>query len=87
MGYDAIWQVKNPAKMKKTYLVTKPDPTYFFPKRHLGNKSHSRGYLNWEHSLIPTLKKWGCKQPWVSARNNNLKKVKHTIYKVYKKFK
>lgn len=87
MGYDAIWQVKNPAKMKKTYLVTKPDPTYFFPKRHLGNKSHSRGYLNWEHSLIPMLKKWGCKQPWVSARNNNLKKVKHTIYKVYKKFK
>jgi len=87
MGYDAIWQVKNPAKIKKTYLVTKPDPTYFFPKRHLGNKSHSRGYLNWEHSLIPTLKKWGCKQPWVSARNNNLKKVKHTIYKVYKNFR
>lgn len=87
MGYDAIWQVKNPAKIKKAYLVTKPDPTYFFPKRHLGNKSHSRGYLNWEHSLIPALKKWGCKQPWVSAKNNNLKKVKHTIYKVYKNFR
>jgi len=87
MGYDAIWQVKNPAKLKKTYLVTKPDPTYFFPKRHLGNKSHSRGYLNWEHSLIPTLKKWGCKQPWISAGTNNLSQVKHTIYKVYKNYR
>ena len=67
MGYNAIWQIKNPASFKKSYSITKPDPTYFFPQRHLGNKAHSRGYLNWEHSLIPTIRKWGCKQPWVSA--------------------
>ncbi|EMH80376.1 Rhodanese-like sulfurtransferase [alpha proteobacterium HIMB114] len=86
MGYDAIWQIKNPRSFKKSYSITKPDPTYFFPKRHLGNKSHSRGYLNWEHSLIPTIRKWGCKQPWVSANQNNLRDIKHTIYKVYKNF-
>jgi rhodanese-related sulfurtransferase len=86
MGYNAIWQIKNPASFKKSYSITKPDPTYFFPQRHLGNKAHSRGYLNWEHSLIPTIRKWGCKQPWVSANQKNLKEVKHTIYKVYKNF-
>jgi rhodanese-related sulfurtransferase len=86
MGYNAIWQIKNPESFKKSYSITKPDPTYFFPQRHLGNKSHSRGYLNWEHSLIPTIRKWGCKQPWVSANQKNLKEVKHTIYKVYKNF-
>jgi len=86
MGYNAIWQIKNPRSFKKSYSITKPDPTYFFPKRHLGNKSHSRGYLNWEHSLIPTIRKWGCKQPWVSANQKNLRDVKHTIYKVYKNF-
>jgi rhodanese-related sulfurtransferase len=86
MGYNAIWQIKNPASFKKNYSITKPDPTYFFPQRHLGNKVHSRGYLNWEHSLIPTIRKWGCKQPWVSANQKNLKEVKHTIYKVYKNF-
>lgn len=86
MGYNAIWQIKNPASFKKSYSMTKPDPTYFFPERHLGNKAHSRGYLNWEHSLIPTIRKWGCKQPWVSANQKNLKEVKHTIYKVYKNF-
>ena len=86
MRYNAISQIKNPRPLNKRYSVIKPDPTYFFPKRHLGNKSHSRGYLNWEHSLIPTIRKWGCKQPWVSANQNNLRDVKHTIYKVYKNF-
>jgi len=86
MGYDAVWQIKNPRSFKKSYSITKPDPTYFFPKRHLGNKSHSRGYLNWEHSLIPNIRKWGCKQPWGSANQKNLRDVKHTIYKVYKNF-
>jgi rhodanese-related sulfurtransferase len=75
MGYQAIWQKKNAHKIKKNYKSTKPDPTYFFPKRHLGSKSDSKGYLKWEHSLIPTIKKWGCKNPWLSA-----------IYKIYKSF-
>ena len=35
MGYNAIWQIKNPASFKKSYSITKPDPTYFFPQRHL----------------------------------------------------
>ena len=87
MGYNAVWQIKKPNTMKKKFQVTKTDPTYFFPKRHLGNKSHSRGYLNWEHSLIPTLKRWGCKQPWISANQTNLKQVQHTLYKVYKNFR
>lgn len=86
MGYDAIWQKIQPLSLDKKYLTTKPDPTYFFPKRHLGSKSDSKGYLDWEHSLIPTMRKWGCKKPWISANQKNLKKVTHTIFKVYKKF-
>lgn len=86
MGYQAIWQKNNAHKIKKTYKLTKSDPTYFFPKRHLGNKSDSKGYLNWEHTLIPTIKKWGCKNPWVSANQKNLSKVQHSLYKIYKNF-
>ena len=70
----------------KEYKLTKSDPTHFFPKRHLGNKSDSKGYLNWEHSLIPTIKKWGCKNPWVSANQKNLSKVQHSLHKIYKNF-
>lgn len=86
MGYQAIWQKRNARKIKKNYKSTKPDPTYFFPRRHLGSKSDSKGYLNWEHSLIPTIKKWGCKNPWLSANQEDLSKVKHSIYKIYKNF-
>jgi rhodanese-related sulfurtransferase len=86
MGYQAIWQKRNARNIKKNYKSTKPDPTYFFPRRHLGSKSDSKGYLNWEHSLIPTIKKWGCKNPWLSANQEDLSKVKHPIYKIYKNF-
>ena len=86
MGYQAIWQKKMLVKSKKNYKSTKPDPTYFFPKRHLGSKSDSKGYLKWEHSLIPTIKKWGCKNPWLSANQKDLSKVQHSIYKIYKSF-
>ena len=86
MGYQAIWQKKNARKIKKDYKSTKPDSTYFFPKRHLGSKSDSKGYLKWEHSLIPTIKKWGCKNPWLSANEKDLSKVQHSIYKIYKSF-
>jgi rhodanese-related sulfurtransferase len=86
MGYQAIWQKRNARNIKKNYKSTKPDPTYFFPRRHLGSKSDSKGYLNWEHSLIPAIKKWGCKNPWLSANQEDLSKVKHSIYKIYKNF-
>ena len=86
MGYQAIWQKSNARKIKKNYKSTKPDPTYFFPKRHLGSKADSKGYLKWEHSLIPTIKKWGCKNPWLSANQKDLSKVQHSIYKIYKSF-
>ena len=86
MGYNAIWQVKKPRSINRRYQPIKIDPTYFFPKRHLGNKNHSRQYLNWEHSLIPTIYKWGCKYPWISTNSFNLKNPKHIIYKVYRNF-
>ena len=86
MGYNAIWQVKKPRSINKKYQQNKIDPTYFFPKRHLGNKKHSRGYLNWEQSLIPTINKWGCRYPWISASSFNLKNPEHVIYKVYRNF-
>ena len=86
MGYNAIWQVKKPRSVNKKYQPNKIDHTHFFPKRHLGNKNHSRGYLNWEHSLIPTINKWGCRYPWISANSHNLKNPEHIIYKVYRNF-
>ena len=86
MGYNAIWQFKKPRSINKKYQPNKIDPTHFFPKRHLGNKNHSRRYLNWEHSLIPTINKWGCRHPWISANSFNLKNPEHIIYKVYKNF-
>ena len=86
MGFDAIWQIKKPPPVNKNYQTTKPDPTYLFSKRHFGNKNHSKRYLDWEHSLVPTIKKWGCLKPWISIKKTNLNSIKHTIYKVYKKF-
>ncbi len=86
MGYNAIWQVRKPRSINKKYQPNKIDPTHFFPKRHLGNKNHSRRYLNWEHSLIPTINKWGCRYPWTSANSFNLKNPEHIIYKVYRNF-
>jgi len=84
MGFDAIWQIKKPLSVNKNYQTTKPDPTYFFSKRHFGNKNHSKGYLQWEHSLIPIIKQWGCQNPWVSAKKKNLGTVEHSVYRVYK---
>ena len=84
MGFDAIWQIKKPLSVNKNYQTTKPDQTYFFSKRHFGNKNHSKGYLDWEHSLIPIIKQWGCQNPWVSAKKKNLGTVEHSVYRVYK---
>ena len=86
MGYNAIWQVKKPKFLNRKYQPTIIDPTYFFPKRHLGNKNHAREYLKWEHSLIPTINKWGCQYPWISANSLNLNNPNHVIYKVYSNF-
>ena len=84
MGFDAIWQIKKPRSINKNYQTTKPDPTYFFSKRHFGNKNHSKEYLDWEHSLIPIIKQWGCQNPWTSTNKKNLGSVEHSVYKVYK---
>ena len=39
------------------------DQALFFPDRHLGNLTHAQGYLDWEHSLLPTLEDYG-EIPW-----------------------
>ena len=39
------------------------DQALFFPDRHQGNLEHAQGYLDWEHSLLPTLKDDG-DIPW-----------------------
>lgn len=87
LGYPAIWH-KNPPRKNLTRTFNKKDfndPTYFFPKRHKGNKQDAKGYLNWEHQLIPTFTKWGCPNPWISIRSKQLKKVTHPLSKVYAK--
>ena len=40
------------------------DQALFFPDRHQGNLEHAKGYLEWEHSLLPTLKDYG-DIPWI----------------------
>ncbi len=84
MGYNAIWQEKKPNRIERNFQKTKTDKTFFFPLRHKGNKKHSKGYLNWEHSLIPLIKKWKCDNPWISGQKNDLSRVEHTVFKVYK---
>jgi len=39
------------------------DQALFFPDRHQGNLEHAKGYLDWEHSLLPTLRDFG-DIPW-----------------------
>jgi rhodanese-related sulfurtransferase len=39
------------------------DQALFFPDRHQGNLEHAQGYLDWEHSLLPTLRDNG-DIPW-----------------------
>ena len=39
------------------------DQALFFPDRHQGNLEHAKGYLDWEHSLLPTLRDYG-DIPW-----------------------
>jgi rhodanese-related sulfurtransferase len=39
------------------------DQALFFPDRHRGNLEHAQGYLDWEHSLLPTLRDHG-DIPW-----------------------
>jgi len=85
MGYHAIWHQDKPTK-NLTYQYCKKnfsDPTYFFPKRHLGNKKDAQGYLDWEHGLIPTLQKWGCKQPWLPMNVKTFTKSTHPTHNVY----
>ena len=88
MGYKAIWHKKKPIKKQKKEFYKKNIlyPTYFFPKRHLGKKEDSIGYLNWEHDLIPTICKWGCKRPWFLNNSKNIKNSIHPIHKIYSNF-
>lgn len=88
MGYQAIWHVKKPVtKQIKQYCKKDfTDPTYFFAKRHLNSKRDAKGYLNWEHSLIPTLQKWGCHNPWNSVKNKKIINSKHPMHKIYSLF-
>lgn len=89
MGYYAIWHQDKPTKNLTYQYCNKnfSDPTYFFPKRHLGNKKDAQGYLNWEHGLIPTLQKWGCRSPWISMKNKNTQKIINPVHKVYQSIK
>ena len=85
MGYHAIWHQDKPTKNLTYQYCNKnfSDPTYFFPKRHLGNKKDAQGYLDWEHGLIPTLQKWGCKYPWLPMNVKTVNKSTHPIHNVY----
>ena len=87
LGYPAIWHKNTPGRnlVRKFNKKDFNDPTYFFPNRHKGSKQDAKGYLNWEHQLIPTFKKWGCSKPWPSIRSKQLKKITHPLSKVYAK--
>jgi rhodanese-related sulfurtransferase len=87
LGYQAIWHQQAPKKNLTKKFCSKDfnDPTYFFPHRHKGSNEDAKGYLNWEHQLIPSIQKWGCSKPWHSINYKNLKMIIHPIVKIYKK--
>jgi rhodanese-related sulfurtransferase len=87
LGYQAIWHQQTPKKnlIKKFYSKDFNDPTYFFPRRHKGSKQDAKGYLNWEHQLIPSMQKWGCSKPWHYINYKNLQTIVHPMVKIYKK--
>ena len=89
MGYQAVWHIDRPhLKLKKSFCRKEfIDQTYFFPKRHLGKKSDAKGYLNWEHGLIPTLQKWGCRSPWISMKSTDTQGITHPVHKLYRSIK
>ena len=89
MGYQAVWHTDRPhLKLKKSFCRKEfIDQTYFFPKRHLGKKSDAKGYLNWEHGLIPTLQKWGCRSPWISMKSTDTQGITHPVHKLYRSIK
>ncbi len=59
------------------------DQALFFPDRHQGNLKHTKGYLDWEHSLLPTLKDNG-DIPWIPI-NESLDHPKSHLTKFYQK--
>ena len=59
------------------------DQALFFPDRHQGNLEHAKGYLDWEHSLLPTLKEYG-DIPWRPI-NEPLDHPKSHLTKFYQK--
>jgi len=87
LGYQAIWHQQTPKKnlIKKFYSKDFNDLTYFFPRRHKGSKQDAKGYLNWEHQLIPSMQKWGCSKPWHYINYKNLQTIVHPMVKIYKK--
>ena len=59
------------------------DQALFFPDRHQGNLEHAKGYLDWEHSLLPTLKDYG-DIPWIPI-NEPLDQPKSHLTTFYQK--
>lgn len=64
----------------QTYPV---DQALFFPDRHQGDLEHAKGYLDWEHSLLPTLRDHGG-IPWKSI-NESLDQPKSHLTTFYQK--
>jgi len=52
------------------------DQALFFPDRHQGNLEHAQGYLDWEHSLLPTLKDYG-DIPWKPINDSLDQPISH----------
>lgn len=60
------FEAVNPAHIETspvTFETPPSDQAVFFPDRHRGNLRDARGYLDWEHTLLETLKASG-EIPW-----------------------
>ena len=60
------WQEVSPDLIDHSHIQHRTHPVdqpLFFPNRHHGNLEDAKGYLHWEHSLLPTLTQHG-QIPW-----------------------
>jgi rhodanese-related sulfurtransferase len=56
--------------------VTPTDQPIFFPNRHKGNLKDAQGYLDWEHSLLPALERFG-PIPWAPINRQSPRPKSH----------
>ena len=73
------WDQLDPAIIDNSTAVFDAPPAdqpIFFPNRHKGNLKDAQGYLDWEHSLLPVLERFG-PIPWAPINRQSPRPKSH----------